>query len=754
MGKTKKIYIDFEFNGTKKKDFDLVCAAYRVDEGAPIKHWLHNKPAAWKGLKDELASHIRGGAIIVCFNLAEPRCFTALGLDPRKAKWIDLQTEWKMLTNHNNELAYGWQLIDGKKTFTKPPLPKWAQTEEAKMGRNSSRAQSSLAACTFKLLGVQIDTEHKNAMRDLIISTPEKFTAEQKKAILDYCASDVEYLPKILKAMREHYRKRLTPEDLRALPREMLLRGEYSARSAVMERVGYPVNVEATKNFVASIPAITEDICTDIISQFPKHPPFRWNNSRQAHSMDLGTIRAWMAKQNVRWMKTETGLLSVSHDAFAEHFHHKHTYPKGNFGAQMLRYFKFKQSLNGFLPPPPNSRKRTFFDYLGEDGRCRPYMGIYGAQSARSQPAATGFIPLKAAWMRSLIEPRPGYACGSIDYGSQEFLISGLVSRDKNMIRDYASGDVYLAFAKADGSVPKEATKKTHPVERELYKSTVLGLSYNMGPVALAAKLTQDMAAFTGKEYTEEEAQEFISKFFGRYDSFANWNETNLEEYRMRGYLKLPCGWIMFGDNDNFRSVNNVVIQGTGSSILRRAVALAQDRLKGIGHVIFTLHDALYIEAPTGRIGGAMDILRQAMKEAFVHYFRGDLEKSASYIRLDGDVWGPDFAKVDSQGATIRTPAGWELKFQTIYIDERAEAEYLQFSKYFKAPKIRKSTKQQSTKENTKWHLKKSKRAKNISNTTSAKKAKSSSSAGSGLARPPISSGKKITTSARRMTAK
>ena len=51
-----------------------------------------------------------------------------------------------------------------------------------------------------------------------------------------------------------------------------------------------------------------------------------------------------------------------------------------------------------------------------------------------------------------------------------------------------------------------------------------------------------------------------------------------LEEYKIKGYIFLPDGWFMWGDNDNFRSVGNVPIQGLGSCIMRKAVELAQDR--------------------------------------------------------------------------------------------------------------------------------------------------------------------------------
>ena len=56
------------------------------------------------------------------------------------------------------------------------------------------------------------------------------------------------------------------------------------------------------------------------------------------------------------------------------------------------------------------------------------------------------------------------------------------------MAEDYASGDVYLAFAKANRLVPPDATKETHADFREVCKAIVLGIGYGMGPETMAFK--------------------------------------------------------------------------------------------------------------------------------------------------------------------------------------------------------------------------------------------------------------------------
>jgi hypothetical protein len=386
--------------------------------------------------------------------------------------------------------------------------------------------------------------------------------------------------------------------------------------------------------------------------------------------MNTKAVKAWIASQKLpNWELTPTKDLSLSLDAWTKYYDYKHDYPRNNFGAQMVRYLKLKQSLNGFMPRKENAKTKSFFEYVGSDGRARPYFGIYGAQSGRSQPAASGFIPLKAAWMRSLIQPRPGRSIASIDYGSQEFLIAALVSNDERMLRAYESGDVYLAFARDIGLVPKNATKATHKFERDLCKSAVLGMSYLMSKYGLSHKLTQD----TGKEHTEDDAQHIIDLFDETYSRNTQKREDTISSYHDRGYIKLPCGWAMFGDNTNFRSVANMPIQGLGSSILRKAVAFAQD--SGLS-VIYTLHDAVYIEYESSNYS-AIDKLAKAMDDAFRYYIPDNLKNRARCI-LDADTWSLDY-----EDGEVITPGGMKVSQSKIYIDERAVSEYNFFKKYF-----------------------------------------------------------------------
>lgn len=631
-----------------------------------------------------------GDFAVVCWSAnAEGRSFISAGLPPRDYKWFDLQAEYKMILNHNHKYMYGDQVIDGKLVTTIPPKEKFYMTEEEQKDANASKPQSNLVSATFKLLGTRIDSEHKDKMRDLIIRNDIDEIMNSRQEIIDYCRSDIKYLPLMLKEIASIY-KRFNTNSMskdKITKDEMLWRGRSVANTAIIENNGYPVNFEWATNFTNNVPAMQEKICVDINSQFAEGKgPFAFEEKKKKGLTDLTPkrpkkrVKHWQEwiKENCdtkRWLKTgtlnkRTGQygLSTSYDAWVRYFGaQSHNYEDGNFAHQIMRYLNFNKQLNGFLPA--RKGKAKFLDYIGNDDRVRGYLNSYGSQSARYQPKATSFLFLKSAWMRSMCAPDPGRIICGIDFSQEEFLISGLVSKDEAMIEAYKTGDVYLYTAKLAGAIPEDGTKKEYRTERDIYKAVTLAISYMMSCVGLSDKLTQSLKRFVD----QDEAQNFIDSFFEVYSIYdAYMKEEVIEKYETQKFLKLPDGWTMFGDNNNYRSYGNFIPQGWGSCILRKAVDMCMD--EGL-MVIKPLHDALYIECDYSDMDKVIPKFNKIMKKAFAFYF-DDPKKVEKIIRTDINVWGPD---LKNETLTIK---GLEVKSQDIYIDERSAKEYEKFKEY------------------------------------------------------------------------
>jgi DNA polymerase I len=663
---SKTLALDFEFSGIVEPRVELVCCTTLDLETLEARDWwLHKDKLA----KRKLVAYLQEFDCIMGYScVAEARSFIALDLEPLSFEWIDLFLEYRMLTNHNDDLQWGDQLVDGKVRKVRKPKPKWERTEEDTA--TGFKATHSLAEATFKLTGEIRDTAHKNKMRDLIISAPEKYSAADRKSIMEYCSSDVKFLPRIWKRVQEEHIS-LAPEVTGdRLLEEIKLRGRYSAHTALMETHGYPIDLEKTKNFSSKVGMILADLQREINSLFPDIRPFTWDKKTSKFKWNQKITQDWVAKNHdtKSWIKTDSGKLSLSLEAFEKQYSFRHSYPTDLFGAQLVRFLKLKQSLYGFSDS--GGKRKSFWDSVGSDGRVRPYMNHYGAQSSRSQPGSSGFMFLKPAWMRALVTPDKDHFMAGIDYGSQEFFIAALESEDDNMIGAYLSGDPYLHTAKLAGAVPQDGTKEDYKEMRDLFKATVLGISYLMTKYGLAIKLTND----TGRVWTEDQADEQINMFYDAYPDFKTWQDDLQRDYRGGGGIALPCGWKMFSDNENIRSVCNVPIQGFGASVMRLAVDMAVER--GC-KVLFTLHDAIYIEDSIGN-EKKIKVLAECMTEAFTYYFDPSLKKLAAKIKLDPFAWSPAYKK-DSELKV----SGLVVPCSNLYIDDRAREDYDKFSKYF-----------------------------------------------------------------------
>jgi DNA polymerase-1 len=266
------------------------------------------------------------------------------------------------------------------------------------------------------------------------------------------------------------------------------------------------------------------------------------------------------------------------------------------------------------------------------------------------------------------MQPLTGRAIAGIDYASQEFLIAAILSQDEAMMKAYQSGDVYTAFARDAGLMPKDGTKKTHEKERNLAKGLVLGVSYDMSPNGLAPRLSRQL----GTDVTVERARELIDLFYTTYPDYMNWKDEITKEYRTRRFLSLDDGWTMWGDNDNFRSVGNFPVQGAGAVIMRRAVKFAQ-RMNI--DVIQTLHDAIYIEYNSDNMQPVRDLI-DIMGDSF------DTVMSAHGktvpIRLEGETWSPDFTP--EVISSLNLPEGVQCMRE--YVDAKGRADYERFRKY------------------------------------------------------------------------
>jgi DNA polymerase I-like protein with 3'-5' exonuclease and polymerase domains len=238
------------------------------------------------------------------------------------------------------------------------------------------------------------------------------------------------------------------------------------------------------------------------------------------------------------------------------------------------------------------------------------------------------------------MRPPKGYVFIPADYSSQEFAIAACLAKDENMISAYESGDPYLWFGKEAGGIPKEGTKKSHPVQRGAFKSTTLGVQFGMKKKSLGKKITGD----TGKQTSENEADKLIKLHQQAYPKYWKMLDTIEAQYLKTGVLQLPCGWALFKDARSTLSALNFPVQGRGSTMLHLAVKhMRQGTLK----VIYTKHDEVVVMCREDEIVGAKRHIDRCMKLAYDQTMR----TKDFPIRIDMSVITHEKVWISEKGA-------------------------------------------------------------------------------------------------------
>jgi DNA polymerase-1 len=423
-----------------------------------------------------------------------------------------------------------------------------------------------------------VGATEKDEMRALILRGGP-WSSSERESILDYCATDIDALERLLPAM-------LPRIDL---PRA-LLRGRYMAAAAAMEFTGTPIDTAMLSLLREHWDHIKDDLIRAIDADF---------GAFEGRSFRAERWAAYLAKHKIPWPMLESGQLDLGDGAFR----------------QMAKAYPAISPMRELRSALSDLRLNDLA--VGHDGRNRTILSAFRSRTGRNQPSNTKFIFGPSVWLRGLIKPPPGHGVAYVDWAQQEFGIAAALSGDPAMQAAYRSGDPYLAFAKQAGAVPPDATKKTHGPTRELFKQCVLAVQYGMGAESLACRIGQAPVV----------ARDLLRAHRETYRQFWRWSDASLDHAMFTGELRTVFGWhIHVGENPNPRSLRNFPMQANGAEMLRLACCLATER--GI-EICAPVHDAVLICAPLDRLESDIAQMRAAMAEA-------------SQIVLDGFELGTD----------------------------------------------------------------------------------------------------------------
>jgi DNA polymerase-1 len=253
--------------------------------------------------------------------------------------------------------------------------------------------------------------------------------------------------------------------------------------------------------------------------------------------------------------------------------------------------------------------KSTYIDAIPElidpkTGRLHTSFNQTGAATGRLSSSNPNLqnIPIRSEVgrkIRGAFVPEPGWWFVSGDYSQVELRIVAHLSGDPGLVEAFTTGeDIHRRTAAEVLGVPREAVT---PDQRDRAKAVNFGIVYGQTPFGLAQQLG----------ISNEEAADFIARYFARYPGVQSYIAGGLREARDSGITRTLFGRIRQHPEINSknglrrsmaeRTAINSPIQGTAADIIKLAMIRVADYLKTEKlrtRMVLQVHDELIFEVP------------------------------------------------------------------------------------------------------------------------------------------------------------
>ncbi len=256
---------------------------------------------------------------------------------------------------------------------------------------------------------------------------------------------------------------------------------------------------------------------------------------------------------------------------------------------QYREVFKLKSGFVDSLPRMLNLK----------DGRIHPNFHQLGTETGRMSCSSPNLqnIPTKTELgreVRKCFEAEQGYVFVSADYSQTELRIAASISKDKKMLSFFNQGkDVHKMTASQIFDVSED---KVDNKMRKIAKTIGFGVLYGMGPHRVARQ--------TGISF--KEAQNFIAKYFERFDGIAKYIEDSVAKTKEKGFSQTLLGRKRFLSEINSRDprmraqaermARNFPMQGSAADIIKIAMIEVDNQLSSQCKMLLQIHDELLFE--------------------------------------------------------------------------------------------------------------------------------------------------------------
>jgi len=218
---------------------------------------------------------------------------------------------------------------------------------------------------------------------------------------------------------------------------------------------------------------------------------------------------------------------------------------------------------------------------------------------------------------RAFVPGKPDQLLLAADYSQIELRILAHFSNDPDFMAAFREGDdIHRRTAAEVFGLPEEAVTA---LLRNRAKAVNFGIIYGQTGYGLAKSIGVGMA----------EADNYIKRYFQRYEGIKDYLEKVIEEARERKYVTTLLGRRRYlpdlaAQNRAIRSyaertARNTPIQGTAADIMKIAMVRTHRRLQYDGfqaRLILQVHDELIFETPRDEVASLAAMVRQEMEHA------------------------------------------------------------------------------------------------------------------------------------------
>ncbi|HWS55306.1 MAG TPA: DNA polymerase [Pyrinomonadaceae bacterium] len=257
-----------------------------------------------------------------------------------------------------------------------------------------------------------------------------------------------------------------------------------------------------------------------------------------------------------------------------------------------------------------------------ETRRIHSHFHQIGAPTGRMSSTDPNIQQIPHAFdMRRCFRAPEGRKLITADYSQIELRILADFTGDEGFVEAFNSGaDLHRVTAAQVFNVPADEVTKQ---QRDFAKRLNFGVVYGIG--------AQRFALMTG--LTQTESEDLLRRYFASYRGLDVWlRDAALKAVRERTAPRTVAGRLFrfnFDPEDKQaasgaqRNGKNAPIQGSSADIIKRALRLLHDRLKGTdARVVNVVHDEIVVEADAKNADEMAKVVEEAMCAAGEEYVR------------------------------------------------------------------------------------------------------------------------------------